>query len=111
VSILFHSIIHVGPNSSRGSRAPVRKHWVGRDIDVDLTALQPMLLIESTIVLWGSVPIASLHEGIPQQQRKAVTVQAPHAQTAVLKGAVRVVSHLRQKLKKLEFSKKNNATR
>jgi hypothetical protein len=39
---------------------------VGWDIDVDLTALQPVLLIESTIVLWGSVPIASLHKGIPQ---------------------------------------------
>jgi hypothetical protein len=84
---------------------------VGQDIDIDLAALQLMLLIEPTVVLWGSVPIASLHEGIPQQQRKAMTVQAPHAQTVVLKGAVRVVSHLRQKLGRLEFSKKNNATR
>jgi hypothetical protein len=40
---------------------------VGRDIDVDLAALQPVLLIEPTVVLRGSVPIASLHKGIPQQ--------------------------------------------
>jgi hypothetical protein len=37
---------------------------VGWDIDVDLIALQTVLLIELTIVLWGSVPIASLHKGI-----------------------------------------------
>jgi hypothetical protein len=67
---------------------------VGQDIDVDLTALQPVLLIEPTVVLWGSIPVASLHEGIPQQQGKSVTVQAPHVQTTVLEGAVRVVSHL-----------------
>jgi hypothetical protein len=40
---------------------------VGWDIDVDLAALQAMLFIEPTVVLWGSVPIASLHKGIPQQ--------------------------------------------
>jgi hypothetical protein len=40
---------------------------VGWDIDIDLTALHAMLLKEPTIVLWGSVPIASLHKGIPQQ--------------------------------------------
>jgi hypothetical protein len=69
-----------------------------------------MLLIEPTIVLWGFVPIVSLHKGIPQQQRETMTVQAPRAQMAALEGAVRVVSHLRQKLGRLEFSKKNNAT-
>jgi hypothetical protein len=26
-----------------------------------------MLLIESTVVLWGSVLVAGLHKGIPQQ--------------------------------------------
>jgi hypothetical protein len=78
VSSLLHSIIHVGPNSPRGPRAPVKKHGVGRDIDVDLVALQSVLLIEPTVVLWGSVPVASLHKGIPQQQREAVMVQAPH---------------------------------
>jgi hypothetical protein len=78
---------------------------VGQDTDVDLVALHTVLLIEPTIVLWGSVPIASLHKGIPQQQRKAVTVQTPHAQTAVLEGAVRVVSHLRQKLEKVRIFK------
>jgi hypothetical protein len=50
MSSLLHSIVHVGPNSTRGPRAPVRKHRVGRDIDVDLTALQAMLLIESVFL-------------------------------------------------------------
>jgi hypothetical protein len=61
---------------------------VGWDINVDLVALQPMLIKEPTVVLWGSVPIASLHKGIPQQQREAVMVQTPRAQVAVLKGAI-----------------------
>jgi glucose uptake protein GlcU len=58
---------------------------VGWDIDVDLTALQPVLLIELTVVLWGSVPIASLHKGIPQQQREAMTVQALVCKRSFLK--------------------------
>jgi hypothetical protein len=106
VSSHLHSIIHVGPNSPRGPWAPIRKHRVGSNIDVDLAALQLVLLIEPTVVLWGSVPIGSLHEGIPQQQREAVMVQAPHAQMAILEGAVRVVSHLRLKLGRLEFSRR-----
>jgi hypothetical protein len=61
---------------------------VGWDINVDLIALQPMLIKEPTVVLWGSVPIASLHKSIPQQQREAVMVQTPRAQAAVLKGAI-----------------------
>jgi hypothetical protein len=52
---------------------------VGWDIDVDHAALQPVLLIDLTVVLWGSIPVASLHKGIPQQQREAVMVQAPRA--------------------------------
>jgi hypothetical protein len=80
---------------------------VGWNVDVDLTALQAVLLIEPIEILWGSIPIASLHKGIPQQQREVVMVQTPHAQVAVLKGVVRVVSHLRQELGRLEFSKKN----
>jgi hypothetical protein len=71
---------------------------VGWDIDIDLATLHAMLLKEPTLVLWGSVLIASLHKGIPQQQREVVTVQTPCAQAAVLEGAVRVVSQLRQKL-------------
>jgi hypothetical protein len=51
VSNLLHSIVHVGPNSPCGPRAPVRKHWVRRDIDVDLAALHTVLLIEPTVVL------------------------------------------------------------
>jgi hypothetical protein len=61
---------------------------VGQDIDIDLAALQCMLLIEPIVVLWGSVPVASLHKGIPQQQREAMMMEAPRAQTAVLEGAV-----------------------
>jgi hypothetical protein len=52
---------------------------VGWDIDVDLTVLQLVLLIEPIVVLWGFASVANLHKGIPQQQRKAVTVQAPRA--------------------------------
>jgi hypothetical protein len=51
VSSLFHSIIHGGPNSPRGPWAPIKKHRVGRDIDVDLAAMQAVLLIEPTVVL------------------------------------------------------------
>jgi hypothetical protein len=54
---------------------------VGWDIDVDITALQAMLLKEPPIVLKNLVPVASLHEGVPQQQRKAVTVQNPSCAT------------------------------
>jgi hypothetical protein len=105
VSSLLHSIIHVCPNSPRGLGDPVRKHRVGWDIDIDLTALQVVLLIKPTIVLWGSVLIASMHKGIPQQWMEAVTVQTPHTQEPVLEGAVGVVSHLRQKLGKVRIFK------
>jgi hypothetical protein len=66
-------IVHVDHGLPSGNTA------VGWDIDVDLAALQPVLLIEPTIVLWGSVPVANLHKGIPQQQRDDVMVQAPRA--------------------------------
>jgi hypothetical protein len=65
---------------------------VGWDIDVDLIVLQTVLLIESIVVLSGSVLVASLHKGISQQQREAVMVQTARAQAVVLKGVVRVVS-------------------
>jgi hypothetical protein len=61
---------------------------VGQDIDVDLTALQAVLLKEPTVVLCGSVPIANLHKGIPQQQREVMMVQTPRAQADILEGAV-----------------------
>jgi hypothetical protein len=67
MSSLLHSVVHVGPNNPRGPWAPIRKHRVGRDINIDLIALQAVLLIEPTVVLWGSVPVASLHKGISQQ--------------------------------------------
>jgi hypothetical protein len=61
---------------------------VGWDIDVDLTTLQAILLEEPPVVLKNLVPVASLHKGIPQQQREVVMVQTPHAQLAILKGVV-----------------------
>jgi hypothetical protein len=70
-------------------------------------ALQAVLLKELTVVLGRCVPVASLHEGISQQHRETVTVQTPCAQPAILKGAIWVVSHLRQELGRFEFSKKN----
>jgi hypothetical protein len=78
---------------------------VGWDIDVDLIELQVVLLTEPTVVLWAFVPVASLHKGIPQQQREVVTVQTPRVQVTVLEGAVWVVSHLRQKLGKVRIFK------
>jgi hypothetical protein len=107
MSILLHSIIHVGPDSPHRPQAPIRKYGVGWDIDVDLTALQAMLLKESTIVLRRHVPVASLHKGIPQQHREAMTLQTPRAQPAILKCAIRVVSHLKQEFGRLEFSMKD----
>jgi hypothetical protein len=95
VSSLLHSIVNVGPNSPHGPRVPINKNRVGQDIDVDLATLQAMLLIDPTIVLWGSVPVASLHKGIPQQQREAVMMETPRVQATIPEGLVRVVSHLR----------------
>jgi hypothetical protein len=109
MSSLLHNITHISLNSPRGPQAPIRKHGVRRDIHVDLAALQAMLLKEPTIVLGRRVPIASLHEGIPQQHREAVTVQTPRAQLAVLKGAIRVVSHLRQDWK-IRITVRDNPT-
>jgi hypothetical protein len=88
VSSLLHSIIYVGPDGPRMPQAHIRKHGVGRDINVDLAALQAVLLEEPTVVLRRPIPIASLHEGVPQQHREAMTVETPRAQPAVLKGAV-----------------------
>jgi hypothetical protein len=79
VSSLHHGLIHVIPDGPHGPRAPIRKHMMGWDIDVDLTALQVVLLKEPPIVLRNLVPIASLYKGVPQQQRKVVTVQTPCA--------------------------------
>jgi hypothetical protein len=88
VSSLLHSIAHISPDSPCGSRAPMRKYGVRHDIHVGLAALWAVLLKEPTVVLRRCVPIASLHEGIPQQHREAVMVQTPRAQTVILKGAV-----------------------
>jgi hypothetical protein len=78
---------------------------VGWDINVDLTALRVVLHVKPTIVLWGSVLIASMHKGIPQQWIEVVTMQTPHTQEPVLEGVVGVVSHLGQKLGKVRIFK------
>jgi hypothetical protein len=65
VNNLLHSIIHVGPNGPCGTRALIREHAVGRNIDIDLSGLLPVLLEELTIVLKRRVPIASLDKSIP----------------------------------------------
>jgi hypothetical protein len=57
------------------------------------------------MVLRNLLSVASLHEGVPQQHGKVVMVQTPHAQPAVLIGTIRVVYHLREDFKPLEFSK------
>jgi hypothetical protein len=80
---------------------------VGQDIEVDLIVLQAVLLKELIVVLRRHVPVASLHDSVPQQHREAVIVQTPCALPAILKGAVRVVSQLRQEFGRLEFSMKN----
>jgi hypothetical protein len=69
---------------------------VGRDIDVDIATLQAVLIEELTVVLERHVPVASMHKGVLQQHREAMTVQTPHLQPAVHKGTIQVVSHLRQ---------------
>jgi hypothetical protein len=84
---------------------------VGWEIDVDLTVLHDVLLKEPTIVLGRHVLVAHLDEGVPQQHREAVTVQTPRAQPAILKGVVRVVSHLRQEFGISEFLTKKSQMR
>jgi hypothetical protein len=65
VSSHLHCIIHVIPDGPCGPQAPIGKHGVGQDIDVDLVVLQAVLLEDSTIVLGSRVPVASLCEGVP----------------------------------------------
>jgi hypothetical protein len=62
-------------NDPHGPWAPIMKHGVGQNIDVDLIALQLVLLEEPPVVLGNLIPVASLHEGVPPQQREAVMVK------------------------------------
>jgi hypothetical protein len=77
---------------------------------MDLTVGQTMLHVEPPTVLKNLLSIASLHEGVPQQNGEAMMVQTPRAQAAILVGTVRVVYHLREDFKILEFSKIDNPT-
>jgi hypothetical protein len=105
VSSLLHGLIHVIPNNPHGPRAPIRKHGVGSNIDVDLTAGQIVLHVEPPTILRNLLSVASLHEGVPQQHGEAVMVQTPRVQPVILVGTVRVVYHLGEDFKELEFSK------
>jgi hypothetical protein len=110
VSSLLHGIVHVILDNSCGPWAPIKKHEVGPDVNMDLTVGQTMLHVEPPTVLKNLLSIASLHEGVPQQNGEAMMVQTPRAQAAILVGTVRVVYHLREDFKILEFSKIDNPT-
>jgi hypothetical protein len=77
---------------------------------MDLTVGQTMLHVEPPTVLKNLLSIASLHEGVPHQNGEAMMVQTPCAQAAILVGTVRVVYHMREDFKILEFSKIDNPT-
>jgi hypothetical protein len=108
VSSLLHGINHVIPDNPSGPYAPIRKHGVGPDVNVDLTAGQAVLHVESPTVLRNLLSIANLHEGVPQQHGEAVMVQTPCSQPVILVGTVQVVYHLREDFKRLEFSRIDN---
>jgi hypothetical protein len=67
-----------------------------------------MLCVEPPTVLGNLLSVASLHEGVPQHHGEVVTVQTPCAQPAILEGTVRVVYHMREDFRRLEFSKMDN---
>jgi hypothetical protein len=68
---------------------------VVRDVDVVLAEGQTVLRVEPHVVLGNLLIVASPHKAVPQQHGEATTVQVCRAQLVVLKGAVRLVSHLR----------------
>jgi hypothetical protein len=91
MSSLLHGVILIIPNDPRGPWAPIRKHGVGQDDDIDLVAGQAVLHVELPMVLRNLRAIDSLHKGVPQQHGEAVTVQAHRAQPTILKGPVQIV--------------------
>jgi hypothetical protein len=88
VSSLLHGVIHVVPDNPRGPQAPIKKHGVGPDVDVDLIAGQAVLHVEPPTVLENLLSIASLHKGVPQQHGETVMVQTPHAEPTILVGTI-----------------------
>jgi hypothetical protein len=84
MSSLLHGVIHVIPDNQHGSQAPIRKHGVEPDVNVDLTVGQAVLHVEPPTVLKNLLSVASLHEGVLQQHGEAMTVQTPHAQPAII---------------------------
>jgi hypothetical protein len=100
MSSLLHDVVHVILDNPHRPQAPIRKHGVGSDVDVDLTAGQVVLHVEPT-VLGGLLYVASLHEAILQQLGEAVMVQTSHALPAILVDTVRVVYHLGEDFKGL----------
>jgi hypothetical protein len=87
MSSLLHGVMHVIPDNPCRPWAPIRKHGVGSDVEVDHTTGQDVLRVEPPMVLKNLLSIASLHEGIPHQHGEAMTVQTPRAQ-AILIGTV-----------------------
>jgi hypothetical protein len=74
LSSLLHVIVHVVPDNPHGPQAPIRKHGVGLDVNMDLTVGQAVLHVEPPMVLGNLPSIASLHEGVSQQHGEVVTV-------------------------------------
>jgi hypothetical protein len=65
VNRLLHGIVHVIPHNPCGPWFPIRKHWVGPNVDIDLKVGQDVLHVEPPTLLGNLLSIASLHEGIP----------------------------------------------
>jgi hypothetical protein len=80
VSSDLHGIVHVIPHDPRGPHAPISKHGVGLYVDVDFAVGWAVVHVEPPTVLGNLLTIASLHEGVPQQQGEAMRVQTPSGQ-------------------------------
>jgi hypothetical protein len=91
VRILLYGVVHVIPDNPHRPRAPITKHKVGWDVDVDLTAGAGRAPCRATHGTRQPPHHSQYAQGVPRQHGEAVTVQAPHAQVAVLEGAVQVV--------------------
>jgi hypothetical protein len=62
VRILLYGVVHVIPDNPHRPRAPITKHRVGWDVDVDLTAGRVVLRVEPPTVLDNLLTIANMHK-------------------------------------------------
>jgi hypothetical protein len=62
VRILLYGVVHVIPDNPHRPRAPITKHKVGWDVDVDLTAGRVVLRVEPPTVLDNLLTIANMHK-------------------------------------------------